>query len=73
MFKGDVDDNFQAVNELEDNDNLEDKQDEASEQPRSLRGQSSKASKQLGFLGGGVGALQIRGSFLQYKHLDLLV
>ena len=35
MVKGDEDDNFQAVNELEDNDNLEDKQDEASEQPRS--------------------------------------
>ena len=35
MVKGDEDDNFQAVNELEDNDNLEDKQDEGSEQPRS--------------------------------------
>ena len=30
-YKGDEDDNFQAVNELDNNDNLEDKQDE---QPR---------------------------------------
>ena len=55
MVKGDEDDNFQAVNELEDNDNLEVKQDEASEQPRShdklSRGQSSEARKQLGVWG----------------------
>ena len=57
MVKGDEDDNFQAVNELEDNDNIEVKQDEASEQPRShdklSRGSQAKRGNSWGF--GGLG------------------
>ena len=78
MVKGDEDDNFQVVNELEYNDNIENKQDEPSAQPRShdklVGGSQAKRGNSWGVWGRCKfgGAPKIMG-FLQYKHLDLLL